>query len=496
MDEKTVNTKKMAIAVYARGMKHHVYRANLIKSVKKFLPDIDVLDVDPSRLFDVTKPIPYGVRAFFHKLAIPVDPKFDDYDRVVYIDCDTDVVSSDFMKIADVETSDDGLAAVPDLGQKMRIAELRIADPSFNKPVYVNSGLLVFDMKKINKDSWRTRVKVGVRRWLSGWRRKKPLFYDQFVINTEFDVNPIDPRFSWFASQKLPEGGAWLIHYCGHSKGRLDLTISSRHASQNLDYPVDVVYAVGQDTSDIDFAPLRWSIRSLGMHAKGIRNVVVVSEKKPDWLSDEAIFVEYGNKYPGSSFKDSNITLKVINGARAAGVSKQFLYSSDDHFLVDNIDFREYPRYFTGRVKEFVGSKWFMNAPSASKRYWLRLAKCEDYLESIGLKAWRKTCLHLNTWMCAEYLDEAEKITLDAHEKGISMSFNMLFNALFERDHKDVKFVKFWGSFDHKAKNVTGCKFKDLPGAIGFSTTDGAERDPKVVEWMEKRYPVKSRWEK
>lgn len=492
----TRGNKKVAIAMYARGDKNRAYMENAANAAARILPEIDVIEIDPSTMFDVTKSIPYQDRANFHKLAVVADPKFDDYDRVVYIDSDTEIVSREFMKVFDVYTSEDGLAAVPDLGQRSRIEDARRVDPGFNRDVYVNTGMLVFDLWKINREEWKSRLKIGIRKWLGAWLMKKTSFRDQTVVNTEFNVNPVDPRFSWFGSQHLPEGGAWMIHYCGSSKRRLDLMIASANASQHLDYPVDVLYAVGQDTADIDFAPLKWSLRSLGMHASGMRNVIVVSEKKPKWLSDNAIFVEFGNMFPVSSFKATNITMKIINGARAAGSSRQFLYSSDDHYLVNDVDFREYPRYYTGPIKEFVGSKWFSRTTKSSRNYWRGLAKCEEYLEGIGLNAWRKTCLHLNTWFCSEYLDEAERITLEAHEHGVSMSFNMLFNALFERDHPDAKFVKFWGVFDHKAVSATDCNMKDLPGVIGFTTRDGVERDPGVVEWMEKRYPVKSIWEK
>lgn len=256
---------------------------------------------------------------------------------------------------------------------------------------------------------------------------------------------------------------------------------------------VDIVYVVGEGAKDINDAPLRWSLRSLEMHASGVGRIIV-SGYPPEWLSECVINVPIDN-VEGMG-KNSSIGLAAIAGAKRAGIKGMFLYSSDDHYLIKNSDMRIWPRYYTGAVDVFIGAPWFKRGSRSCREYWSMLKKCEDYLSSIGLPSWRKACLHVNTWMDADMIIDAERIILEAGKSGIEIEPTQLFNALFEKEVSYGRFVKYSGDMDHKATCVAGCMHKDLSKAVMFSTNDTAERDPKVVEWMERRFPNKSKWEK
>lgn len=211
------NTLKSAFAVHATGARYDEYRANLVQALGKYVPDVPIIDVDPSAYDKLLENVSSKHRAQFARLFIPLLDAFRQYDRVVWIDSDTDVVSGEFASILEVETSDDGLAAAPDINQSSFDEYIKSLDGNWCKPVYVNSAVLVFDLFKIDKEKWRSKILRGI----SDNVEKNFRYIDQDIINLFFDVNPIDIRFNWIWRRGVDENrGAWLVHYCdptGHA---------------------------------------------------------------------------------------------------------------------------------------------------------------------------------------------------------------------------------------------------------------------------------------
>lgn len=76
---------------------------------------------------------------------------------------------------------------------------------------------------------------------------------------------------------------------------------------------VDIVYAVGKGSKDIDDKPLRWSLRSVEKFAKNVGRVIVAGYP-PDWLSDEAIKVPFEQTHR----KHVNMLLTIAEAVKQA----------------------------------------------------------------------------------------------------------------------------------------------------------------------------------
>ena len=226
------NVRKSAFAMLANGDRYVAYRDNVLLELSKYAPGVDVIEIDISKVEDMFSVLSPQKIPYFARLAIPMLDDFSKYDRVVWLDSDVDIVSERFSGILDVDsvqTSDDGLAAVPDVLQDDCIAILKKRLPSFNKTKYFNSGVLVIDLFKINRNKWSETVRKGIWEYI-----KSPFkWMDQDILNAYFDIREIDVRFNWMlrrgVDNKTP---SWLYHYCdtpGHA--RLDNLIDIRRSS-------------------------------------------------------------------------------------------------------------------------------------------------------------------------------------------------------------------------------------------------------------------------
>ena len=242
----------------------------------------------------------------------------------------------------------------------------------------------------------------------------------------------------------------------------------------------DVLYILGDGAADIDDRPLRWSLRSLAKHARGLGRVIVAGYP-PKWLSKEVVVLSIPDE-PGCG-KQTNIALCAIKAARAAKIEGLYLYSSDDHYLLQDADLRAWPRYFTGDIRN-----------ERDGEYGRSLEETRRFLESQGLPSGRRACVHMNTWMDARDLDEAERLVREgARHSRLGIEPACVFNALYEV-RGGAGHVLYM--HDRKAARARSCETKVKRGRPAFSTTPEAERDPVVVAWMEAHYPAPSRWEK
>lgn len=216
-----MDRSKCAFAVSASGDRHIAYKNHLLQKLKRYIPNVDVLDIDVSMTGDMLSALPENQKSYFVRLAIPTMDKFRKYDRVVWIDVDVDIVSEEFASILDVDTSDDGLAMARDLDRvqsKMRMY-LKNRFPDYDKPVFFNSGVMVMDLRKIDVEKWCYRVDAGIKAYL----RDNPPYHDQDILNAFFDIKEIDHRYNAPWLDEESRIGAWLIHYIGAGgKGPMD----------------------------------------------------------------------------------------------------------------------------------------------------------------------------------------------------------------------------------------------------------------------------------
>ena len=226
-----MSQKKQAFVLCARGDRFVRYRNNLAKSIEKYVPEADIVDIDAEKAESILPHVSERRRSIqMTRLAIPLMDEFRRYDRVIWLDVDTDIVSGKFAGILSVDTSKDGLAAVEDINQEKYRIRMEERYPGYDKASYVNSGVLVMDLLKIDKDVWRKKVTEGIEEHARN-PFKSP---DQDLINRYFDINIIDKRYNWIWRRGADaDVRAWLVHYTdGGGHAMLDEIISIRNGER------------------------------------------------------------------------------------------------------------------------------------------------------------------------------------------------------------------------------------------------------------------------
>lgn len=98
---------------------------------------------------------------------------------------------------------------------------------------------------------------------------------------------------------------------------------------------------------------LRYCLRSVEQNFSGVDNVYIIGQK-PDWIQNvNHIAVE---DIRDGKFRDYNIYLKIVAGCRTAELSEDFLYMSDDHFILQEYLIREFPYYYRGNLEDKIAS--------------------------------------------------------------------------------------------------------------------------------------------
>ena len=106
-----------------------------------------------------------------------------------------------------------------------------------------------------------------------------------------------------------------------------------------------VLYSIGADNGD-DHLALRFSLRSIEKFAAGCEQVIVVG-CPPSWLTTEVVSLPIPPD--PRRYKQQNILDAVLAAIDAGLVKGEFLYSSDDHFLVSPVDFDRFPYYYKSK---------------------------------------------------------------------------------------------------------------------------------------------------
>lgn len=173
---------------------------------------------------------------------------------------------------------------------------------------------------------------------------------------------------------------------------------------------MDILYVIGTGSRH-DNAELRWSLRSLEAYGTNLGRVIVAGYP-PDWLSDEVTKVPLADD-PSAGYKHVNILNCILEACRTGAVDGEFLYSSDDHFLVKPADLGSYPYFF--KRERIRSEDEYAKTNVSLTRYRRSLAETRAVLELNGYEPREWSC-HANTHM--DSADAAEVERLAAYAKG------------------------------------------------------------------------------
>lgn len=142
---------------------------------------------------------------------------------------------------------------------------------------------------------------------------------------------------------------------------------------------IDVVYTLGPG-SRWNNGELRYSMRALKKNFSELGRVFVVGYR-PKWLSDAAIHIDVADIHKHN--KDANIIDKVVAACRA-GVSDQFIRSSDDELILIPSNASDIKPYHGGTLRGRPASFW-------SNVWKKRLRATSEMLSDRGFE-----CLHFD----------------------------------------------------------------------------------------------------
>lgn len=122
---------------------------------------------------------------------------------------------------------------------------------------------------------------------------------------------------------------------------------------------IDIVIPIGycyfpENTNNIipDSGELRYCLRSIEKHLKGVRNVFIIGCNIPAWVDNVGQII-CGDK-SGLENKEWNIYNKIRVVCGVEEISDTFLFMNDDHYLLQDYNAAEMPYYYEGTINDHL----------------------------------------------------------------------------------------------------------------------------------------------
>ena len=260
---------------------------------------------------------------------------------------------------------------------------------------------------------------------------------------------------------------------------------------------MDILYLVG-NTTTCGFSDLRFSLRSLEKYGKNVGNVYMCGYI-PSFISDAVIKIPF-DILPANNLqeKNKNIFIQTIYAVQNSAVGKnddgEFLISMDDHYLLSDVDFENYPYY----CKDCIQHSWRHMLPEKFERgfptsdYQSFLVQCCDTLKILGWPTYNMT-LHRNMHINRNII---ETIVRDyaylLNDPKYTIEVSLLVNnyaIMHKLNKQDV-----CATIDFKSTRVNQINKYIDRGGVFLSSQDFSVHDPFYF-WMLTKFPNKSKYE-
>lgn len=239
---------------------------------------------------------------------------------------------------------------------------------------------------------------------------------------------------------------------------------------------IDIVYPLGHG-SKWDDNELRYSLRSVEKHLTGIRDIYIVGAF-PDWLQN----VKHIPYMDEDRWKEHRIALKILQACIQPGMSDNFLFMNDDHFLLKNFKACEFPFYWKEQLSTSANGRRFDDA------YRKSLANTHYALNERGLKTYNFD-VHCPIIYNKSMFQAIYKM-YDWVNTNYSFVIKSLYCNTMKIEGEQITDIKI----SNPLFNVDDLKYQ-LQGRCFFSIGDKAvTRDLTIL--MEELYPEKSKYEK
>jgi len=240
---------------------------------------------------------------------------------------------------------------------------------------------------------------------------------------------------------------------------------------------MDILYILGKG-SRWNNSEIRYSLRSLNKYGQNIRKVYVCGFDA-GFFSDEITFIPCDDPY---GFAHKNIMYKINHAIEHSDIGEEFLLSSDDHFIVRDTDFDNFPYYKKGELKI---------AYAKNSTYWKSLGDTYKLLREEGLTT--SMCNpHCNTHFSRTAWEETKSIRERAICYPYGCEINCIMGNWFRSKGKELTHYR-----DVKVKSFQN--EEELLEQIGdnhcFSIYDSAI-DCGIGKYLNKLFPSPCKYEK
>ncbi len=109
-----------------------------------------------------------------------------------------------------------------------------------------------------------------------------------------------------------------------------------------------VVYALGKGSRWAN-QEIKYSLRSIEKHLKGMGEVWIIGEK-PEWLQN----VNHIQVKDSHAIPDTNIMLKIKTACQTPEVTDNFLFINDDHYLLADFEADKFPYFYCSTLEVYL----------------------------------------------------------------------------------------------------------------------------------------------
>lgn len=239
---------------------------------------------------------------------------------------------------------------------------------------------------------------------------------------------------------------------------------------------IDIVYALGSGSKWND-KEIRYSLRSVEKHLTNVRNVYIVGQC-PDFLKNVIHFpyIDYHR------WKETRIALKILNACHIKGMSDNFLFMNDDHFLISDYDAAEFPYYWKETLSATAQARRFEDA------YRKSLTNTYGILTNKGLMSY-------NFDVHCPILYNKERFIEFYKKYDWETNYSFVIKSLYCNTERI------------KGERISDCKIcspllnlddlkDEIKGRMFFSIGDRVLQNDKMEELLKELYPDKSKYEK
>ncbi len=152
-------------------------------------------------------------KQMFYRWLIP--QVLNEYSKAIYLDCDL-VVNVDLKQLFDIELGENVIAAVKDSIQKDRVHYYIEKDLKLNKDFYINSGVLLIDIKKFNEENIKDKCLEMLRK------------HSVFACPDQDALNIV------LKDRILILDGCWNVQWSNLENMKTDMDIKILHFTSNV----------------------------------------------------------------------------------------------------------------------------------------------------------------------------------------------------------------------------------------------------------------------